>query len=69
MKWQSQFLVIKDNKDYDEFARKDELRTTLTSLELITISLQIKGHIQDQNDYEAKNRERIVLALQLLITL
>ena len=61
--------MIKDNKDYDEFGREEEVRTTSTSLELITISLQIKGHIQARDYYEARNHERKVLDLELLITL
>ena len=61
--------MIKDNKDYEEFTREEEVRTTSTSLELVTISLQIKGHIQARNNYEVRNHERKVLDLQLLITL
>ena len=61
--------MIKDNTDYDEFTREEEVGTTSTSLELITISLQIKGHIQAQNNYEGNNPEIKMLYLQLLITL
>ena len=57
--------MIKDNKDYDEFAIEKEVETTSTSLELIAISFQIKGHIQARNSYEARNHERKVLELQL----
>ena len=61
--------MIKDNKDYKEFGREEKVRTNSTSLEPITISLQIKEHIQARNSYEAKNHERKVLDLQLHITL
>ena len=61
--------MIKNNKDYDELTREEEIETTSTSLEMITISLQMKGHIQARNSYEAKNNERKVLDMQLLITL
>ena len=59
--------MIKDNKHYDEFAREEDVTSTL--VELITISLQTKEHIQSRNGYEARNHERKVLYMQLLITL
>ena len=59
--------MIKDNKGYDiEFAREEEIETTSTSLELITISIQIKGHIQARNNYEDRNQERKVFIRGIL---
>ena len=61
--------MIKDKNDYIEFSIEEEVGTTVTSLELITINFEIKGHIQARNGYEAINYERKLLDLQLLITL